>query len=109
MVTALQANQIDVGIGLTEGWVAGLGKAQAEGRNAGYSLVGTFVETPLCWAISTGAGRDDITGIEGLMGKKMGVSRIGRYVISSVPSYCVVFYLLQVSMSKFQLNTVAHM
>lgn len=79
MVTALQSNEIDVGIGLTEGWVAGLGKAQAESKDAGYKMVGTYVETPLCWAISTGTNREDRTGVEGLKGAKMGVSRIGRY------------------------------
>ena len=79
MVTSLQLNEIDVAIGLTEGWVAGIGKAQAEGKDAGYQMMGTYVETPLCWAISTGADREDVTGVvEGLRGKKMGVSRIGR-------------------------------
>lgn len=100
MITALQANEIDVGIGLTEGWVAGLGKARAEGRDAGYTMVGTYVETPLCWAVSTGAGRDDITGIDRLRGRKMGVSRIGRYVLSSSRSGLSSFCLLQSSMSK---------
>ena len=79
MITSLQSNEIDVGIGLTEGWVAGLGKAQVESKDAGYRMVGTYVETPLCWAISTGANREDMTGVEGLNGAKMGVSRIGRY------------------------------
>lgn len=79
MITSLQSNEIDVGIGLTEGWVAGLGKAQVESRDAGYRMVGTYVKTPLCWAISTGANREDMTGVEGLNGAKMGVSRIGRY------------------------------
>lgn len=45
MITSLQSNEIDVGIGLTEGWVAGLGK---QGEKAGYKIVGTYVETPLC-------------------------------------------------------------
>jgi ABC-type proline/glycine betaine transport system substrate-binding protein len=49
MITALQAGEIDVGIGLTEGWVAGLGKAQQQGdQDGGFKLVGTYVETPLC-------------------------------------------------------------
>jgi len=56
MVTSLRSGDIDVGIGLTEGWVAGLGKedpaAQVGGRHGhddgGYRLVGTYVETPLC-------------------------------------------------------------
>lgn len=73
MVQSLRSSEIDVGIGLTEGWVAGLAK-----QEKGYQLVGTYVETPLCWAISTGAKRD-IADISQLKGKKMGVSRIGRY------------------------------
>lgn len=76
MIQSLKADEIDVGIGLTEGWVAGLGK---EGKDAGYKLVGTYVETPLCWAISTGVKRD-IERVEQLRGGKIGVSRIGRYV-----------------------------
>jgi hypothetical protein len=47
MITALRANEIDVGIGLTEAWIAGLGKDGVEG-DGGYRLVGTYVETPLC-------------------------------------------------------------
>lgn len=79
MITSLQSNDIDIGIGLTEGWVAGIGKAQAESRDAGYKMVGTYVKTPLCWAVSTGAKREDLTGLDKLKGAKMGVSRIGRY------------------------------
>ena len=80
MITSIQAGEIDIGIGLTEGWVAGLGKAAAEKREggAGYRLAGTYVETPLRWAISTGAAREDVTAVAGLKGRKMGVSRIGR-------------------------------
>ncbi|MCJ1275941.1 hypothetical protein MMC21_003746 [Puttea exsequens] len=86
MITSLQANEIDIGIGLTEGWVAGLGKTQIDGNNAGYKLVGTYVETPLCWAISTGANRTDVTSVADLKGKKCGVSRIGSgsYIMSFV-------------------------
>jgi hypothetical protein len=47
MITSLRAGEIDVGIGLTEGWVAGLGKTDIEG-DGGYRIVGTYVETPLC-------------------------------------------------------------
>ncbi|KAF2022922.1 hypothetical protein EK21DRAFT_81999 [Setomelanomma holmii] len=86
MVTALQAGEIDIGVGLTEGWIAALGKAQAAKEDAGFRVVGTYVETPLCWAISTGAKRDELKGIEDLKGKKGGVSRIGSgsYVMSFV-------------------------
>lgn len=51
MITALRADQIDIGIGLTEGWVAGLGKEDTPG-DGGYRLVGTYVETPLCESYS---------------------------------------------------------
>src|SRR5438128_12605032 len=46
MITSLRAGEIDIGIGLTEGWVAGLGRT--EDGDGGYRLVGTYVETPLC-------------------------------------------------------------
>lgn len=86
MVTALQNNEIDIGVGLTEGWIAALGKAQAAKKDAGFRLVGTYVETPLCWAISSGTHRDEVTGIPDLQGKKVGVSRLGSgsYVMSFV-------------------------
>ncbi len=74
MITSLQSDEIDIGIGLTEGWIAALGK-QKDG--AGFKLVGTYVDTPLCWAISTGVDRE-IEDAKELDGKKIGVSRIGR-------------------------------
>ncbi|PON24086.1 hypothetical protein TGAM01_v207097 [Trichoderma gamsii] len=85
MITALRANEIDIGIGLTEAWIAGLGKDGVEG-DGGYRLVGTYVETPLCWAISTGAKRPEITSVDSLKGGKIGVSRIGSgsYVMGYV-------------------------
>jgi len=84
MITSIRAGEIDVGIGLTEGWVAGLGKSDVEG-DGGYSIVGTYVETPLCWAISTGANRP-INSIADLKNGKIGVSRIGSgsYVMGFV-------------------------
>ncbi|KAI1327744.1 hypothetical protein F5Y16DRAFT_184803 [Xylariaceae sp. FL0255] len=85
MITAIRAGEIDVGIGLTEAWVAGLGKEDTPG-DGGYRILGTFVETPLCWAISTGAKRPEITSVESLKGSKIGVSRIGSgsYVMGYV-------------------------
>lgn len=47
MITALRAKEIDIGIGLTEGWIAGLGKEDVQ-DDGGYRLVGTYVDTPLC-------------------------------------------------------------
>ncbi|KAK2603373.1 hypothetical protein N8I77_009837 [Diaporthe amygdali] len=85
MITALRSNEIDVGIGLTEGWVAGLGKEDVSG-DGGYRLVGTYVETPLCWAVSTGAKRPEISSIDALNGRKIGISRLGSgsYVMGFV-------------------------
>jgi hypothetical protein len=49
MITALRSGEIDAAVGLTEGWVAALGKSQQSGdQDGGYRLVGTYVETPLC-------------------------------------------------------------
>ncbi|EUC42451.1 hypothetical protein COCMIDRAFT_103470 [Bipolaris oryzae ATCC 44560] len=86
MVTAIQAGEIDLAVGLTEGWISALGKAQAAKQDAGFRIVGTYVETPLCWAISTGAKRDELKGVQDLKDKKVGVSRIGSgsYVMSFV-------------------------
>ncbi|KAK8096664.1 uncharacterized protein PG998_004886 [Apiospora kogelbergensis] len=85
MITALRENEIDVAIGLTEGFVAGLGKEDTPG-DGGYRIVGTYVETPLCWAISTGAKRPEISSVSSLKNSKVGVSRIGSgsYVMSYV-------------------------
>ena len=74
MVTSLQSNEIDIGIGLTEGWVSALGKQR---EAAGFKLVGTYVQTPLCWAVSTGAQRG-LNSVGELKSKKIGVSRVGR-------------------------------
>ncbi|KAI1458481.1 periplasmic binding protein-like II [Annulohypoxylon moriforme] len=76
MITAIRSGEIDIGIGLTEAWVAGLGKEDTPG-DGGYRIVGTYVETPLCWAISTGAKRPEITSVSSLKGSKIGISRIG--------------------------------
>jgi ABC-type nitrate/sulfonate/bicarbonate transport system substrate-binding protein len=75
MITSLRAGEIDVGIGLTEAWVAGLGKDDVQDK--GYKIVGSYVSSPLCWAISTGAHRDKINNVNDIKGGKIGVSRIG--------------------------------
>lgn len=77
MTAALKDNSIDVAIGLTEGFVADLGKTNAKGEKSAYKLVGTYVDSPLCWAVSVGA-KSGIKSIEELKGKRVGVSRIGR-------------------------------
>jgi ABC-type nitrate/sulfonate/bicarbonate transport system substrate-binding protein len=87
MITAIRGGEIDAAIGLTEGWIAGLGRSDLDQNDdGGYRLVGTYVDTPLCWAISTGANRPDITSVDSLKGGKIGVSRIGSgsYVMGFV-------------------------
>ncbi|KAL4964432.1 uncharacterized protein BDV14DRAFT_77491 [Aspergillus stella-maris] len=79
MITSLRSNEIDIAIGLTEGWVAGLaGKtAPASESERGYKVVGHWVDTPLRWAIVTGRNRDELNGVKDLEGKRVGVSRLG--------------------------------
>jgi len=73
MIESLKGSKIDIGIGLTEAWVTGI----AQGRgHAGYRIVGSYVKSPLQWAVSTGSQRE-ITSLEQLKGSKIGVSRIG--------------------------------
>ena len=93
LISALQDNTIDVAIGLTEGFVNGLARAKTSGSDAGFSLVGTYVESPLRWAVSTGGTRTDIATeadpgewVKSLKGKKIGVSRVGSgsYVMGYV-------------------------
>ena len=81
-----QNESIDVAIGLTEGFVADLGRSKTAGVAPGYGLVGTYVESPLCWAISTGAGRDEFHEIGDVKDKRVAVSRVGSgsYVMSFV-------------------------
>ncbi|KAF9883954.1 hypothetical protein FE257_002636 [Aspergillus nanangensis] len=80
MITSLREKEIDIGIGLTEGWVAGLtGKQQAQKDPAegGYKIVGQWVDTPLRWAIITGRERDNLRTVVDLKDQRVGVSRLG--------------------------------
>lgn len=91
MVTSLRGDEIDVAIGLTEGWIAGLvGKQQQQQQrkqsavaangdvDGGYKVVGHWVNTPLRWAVVTGRNREDVKTVEDLKGRRVGVSRMGR-------------------------------
>jgi ABC-type nitrate/sulfonate/bicarbonate transport system substrate-binding protein len=83
MTKALEAGALDAAVGLTEGWIAALGN----GADA-FKLVGKYVDTPLCWAISTGGQRADMASSDDLAGgkKKLGISRFGSgsYVMGYV-------------------------
>jgi ABC-type nitrate/sulfonate/bicarbonate transport system substrate-binding protein len=72
LIQSLKDKSIDVTIGLTEAFVAGIGKGSDF-----YKIVGTYVQSPLCWAISTGIKRDDIKSVKDIRGKSIGISRIG--------------------------------
>ena len=78
MISSLREKEIDIGIGLTEGWVAGLTSKQQPTDAGGYKIVGRWVDTPLRWAIVTGRNREDVNSVQDLEGKKVGISRPGR-------------------------------
>lgn len=80
IITSYKEGKIDMAIGLTEGWINGWGSNKDL-----YCIVGTYVASPLCWAISTGIQTPYVTAAE-LRDKTIGVSRIGSgsYVMSYV-------------------------
>ncbi|KAL2863336.1 uncharacterized protein BJX67DRAFT_263500 [Aspergillus lucknowensis] len=79
MITSLRSGEIDLAIGLTEGWVAGLAGKQAPTppTDGGYKVVGHWVDTPLRWAIVTGRNRENVAGVKDLKDGRVGVSRLG--------------------------------
>lgn len=81
LVRLLSEGEVDIAIGLTEAFVADVAKG-----NEAYKIVGTYVESPLCWAVSTGYSRDELSTTKDVIGKKIGVSRIGSgsYIMSFV-------------------------
>lgn len=84
LITSLKNKEIDLAVGLTEAFVRGISNGDSE-----YTIVGEYVESPLCWSISTGKTRDDLTSVEDLKkieNVNVGVSRIGSgsYVMSFV-------------------------
>ncbi|CUM67479.1 uncharacterized protein PRCAT00005176001 [Priceomyces carsonii] len=81
LIKLLNDNEVDIAIGLTEGFIADIAKG-----NEAYKVVGSYVTSPLCWAISTGYNRDKINKPEDLAGDRIGVSRIGSgsYIMSFV-------------------------
>lgn len=82
MISSLREKEIDIGIGLTEGWVAGLTSKQQQQQqtsgDGGYKVVGKWVDTPLRWAIVTGRNRGDVNQVDDLKDRRVGISRLGR-------------------------------
>jgi ABC-type nitrate/sulfonate/bicarbonate transport system substrate-binding protein len=62
---------VDVAIGLTEGWVAGIARGEP------VRIIGSYVKSPLRWAISTGP-ESRYNSIKDLKNSAIGISRIGR-------------------------------
>ena len=92
MIEAFKESRIDVGIGLTEAWVAGLanhGALVIDSATKPYHIVSEYVSSPLRWALSTGSRRDDVRSVDDLRGRRVGVSRMGRYVDDWVIDYAV--------------------
>jgi hypothetical protein len=77
MITSLRSNSIDLAIGLTEGWVAGLLTPQGQ-KEKGYRIVGRWVQNPLRWAVVTGRSREQTNSVADLeRHRRVGVSRLG--------------------------------
>lgn len=81
LIKLLNANEVDIAIGLTEAFISDIAKG-----NDHYKLIGVYVKSPLCWAVSTGYNRSDVTSLKDLNGKKIGISRLGSgsYIMSFV-------------------------
>lgn len=72
LIQSLNDGSINMAIGLTEAFINGTASGDVF-----YKMIGTYVKSPLCWAVSTGAKRDDITSVDQLEGKTCAISRIG--------------------------------
>ncbi|KAI3402346.2 hypothetical protein KGF56_004916 [Candida oxycetoniae] len=79
LIDLLKGDDIDVAIGLTEAFVADIGKG-----NDKIKIVDNYVVSPLLWAVSTGIDRKDIKDLSDL--SKIGISRFGSgsYIMSFV-------------------------
>jgi len=73
IISRLVDDEIDVAIALTDALIAGIATETSKGA---YKLVGSYVTTPLNWAVVTGQN-SKYQNIDDLRGTVMGVSRIG--------------------------------
>jgi len=76
VMSRIKSSEIDVAIALTESLLAGIAKKTAE-----FKLVGTYVTSPLQWAVIVGKA-SKYEKLADLKGEKIGISRIGRYALS---------------------------
>ncbi|KAJ1848437.1 hypothetical protein LPJ70_001027 [Coemansia sp. RSA 2708] len=73
MVKRVVAGELDVAICVTEGLVAGIGN----NRESGLKLFGTYVDSPLPWAVSVKADSELCTVDDLAFGATFGISRPG--------------------------------
>ncbi|KAF8169757.1 hypothetical protein BJ912DRAFT_912578 [Pholiota molesta] len=71
LISRLTKDEIDIAIALTDPLISGI----ANGSKA-YKLVGSFVSTPLNWAVTTGT-KSKFNSISDLKGTTIGISRNG--------------------------------
>lgn len=71
LISKLSADEIDVAVALTDALISGI----ANGSKA-YKLVGSFVSTPLNWAVITGRN-SKFNCVSDLQGTTLGISRHG--------------------------------
>ncbi|GAB5356492.1 hypothetical protein AAMO2058_000294500 [Amorphochlora amoebiformis] len=71
MIAALKKKEQDIVVALTEGLVADIA------TGGSLVLLGTYVSSPLCWAISTGAKNEKIQSVDDLKGATIAISRYG--------------------------------
>eukprot|EP00009_Paramoeba_aestuarina_P005170 CAMPEP_0201519790 /NCGR_PEP_ID=MMETSP0161_2-20130828/10248_1 /ASSEMBLY_ACC=CAM_ASM_000251 /TAXON_ID=180227 /ORGANISM="Neoparamoeba aestuarina, Strain SoJaBio B1-5/56/2" /LENGTH=538 /DNA_ID=CAMNT_0047917941 /DNA_START=205 /DNA_END=1821 /DNA_ORIENTATION=- len=81
MISALKNGEVDVVVALTEGLVKDITTSDSPIR-----LLGTYVESPLCWAISTAGSNPRYECVADLQGQKIAVSRMtsGSHLMSCV-------------------------
>ncbi|GAA6003322.1 uncharacterized protein JCM10292_003853 [Rhodotorula paludigena] len=71
IMSAIKAGEVDLAIALTESLIAGIAKQTAD-----FKLIGTYVTSPLNWAVVVGKDTKYQT-LADLRGEKIGISRIG--------------------------------
>jgi ABC-type nitrate/sulfonate/bicarbonate transport system substrate-binding protein len=72
VIARFNNNEIDIAIALTDPLLAGIAKGSTS-----YRLVGSYVTSPLRWAVITGKDSNYIS-IDDLRGTTLGISRQGR-------------------------------
>jgi len=81
MISSIHRNDLDVIVALTEGVVTDSAKNPTGRSNGGrLEILGTYVQSPLCWAINCGPHRDPSTlngSLDDLKGKTWAISRFG--------------------------------